>query len=341
MEAFARWLRWRIQFGDLDHYEYGQRLASGLSYEDKLWYSVYFGMTYQAGMARVIYDNIGNGLTADLLHVQEWTDQTYPLHRYNKDARYNKGRIAVMLDSIQKNVKPFGSLSDWLDWHTIEGGHPRVEKEMHKEWYKFGPMCSWLACQFFQEVGGCSYTPVGLPRNYSVFTCYAYLLNQPEVYQFCIENKKPHPSQIASIDSYSRDLLEEMKAYLPEDIRPKLNMFNLETHFCQFRKMVLGRDFPGHSAQNQYEFYDKLIKDWPTTDFTRLGEVFDDMHHPLIRRRGENKALRLLFQHTGQFWFLHEIYPDLPNMQKILGLQDEDFSNHDRVKQSILEYTLL
>lgn len=328
-EAFWLWLEWRVRYCDLDHYEYGRVLASGKTLEEKLWYSVYFGMTYQAGMAAILSSAAPNGLEADLFDVEVWAIDTYKNHAYNKDARYNKGRFVEMLSSVRNYLgnRGYSSLTEWV---TNNENHEYLATEMCKHWHKFGPMCSWLATQFFYEVAGVPLDPQTLPANYSVYTCMSFLVGDTEDYEHSTKNKRPTKHQVEKLPKFSKDL--KIDAAVRFSQCRDISMYTLETHLCQFRKLVQGRDFPGHSIQNQYEFYNKLMDNWPDARWDSLSEVFEKQHKH-VRRKYENKALRRLFCETGQFWFLHEDFPELPDWTSEYNLSTDDYASASTINQ--------
>jgi hypothetical protein len=355
MEGFLLWLNWRLTFNDLDHYMVsntyrdakGNKSPTGqpMTEEQALWYCLIFGTTYQSTMAWVIYWNFPNFWDINLDDLQKWNVDNLKKQRYAKDVKYNLGRITDQVKSMQELIGPYGSIKSWVENQLVSDENQSFFN-MYNEvsrLYKFGRMTSWLFTQALFETADIPVRPNTMlctdASCWSVRSGLCYLYGRDDL----IESKtkvKLSKDDLQWIAGKELDLYAQAYEYISAANKPIFSNYLLESQLCQYKKLMLGGDYGGHSSGDHFSRASHLKNMWK--DEVNFSAFFEDAiakHHPLVRGKRENKPLRDLCVKTGQLINMHQEYDYLPNMYLELGI-DPDWlfgEEHNRLIEKKIE----
>lgn len=331
MEGFLRWLKWRLKYSDLDHYgcNNAYRDYAGMTKEQQYWFSLIFGMTYQSEMAWVIFSQFPDWTKIDLEKLQEWNVKNLPRQKYAKDTKYNKGRITEQLSSIKKSAEPFGSLTNFFESSITVPGQKSFEVIYEKvgTLHKYGRMTQWITLQTLYETAGLPIAPNTMlawdESAWSVRSGLMYLYGKDDKLE--AKGAKLDSDDIDWVRGIEAKLLETCVEYL--DGEYDVSNYLIESHLCQYKKLMLGGDYAGHSTGDHVSRATTLSELWPEVEFKPFWDFHGVGHYKLLRGKTENKALRNLTCRTGQMINMHEDFPDMPNMYEELGITLDDISN--------------
>lgn len=343
---FFRWLQWRVRWSDLDHYAVtnaycdasGAKSPTGLpaTKEQRYWMALIFGMTYQSSMAWTIFWNHPDFWKVNLEQMQAWNVANLERQRYARDTKYNKGRVTDQTESLMKIIGPYGSIEKFFAKFVDEDEHRSFERcfEAVLGFHKYGRMTAWLTCQNLFEVCGLPIRPKSMladdPSNWSVRSGIMYLLNKEELVEAGSEEKvKLSPADLQMVRDAEADLYAESLDWIDQDKRHIWSNFLLESHLCQYKKLLTGGDYGGHSSGDHVSRCTWLRDRWPEINYQAFYEDAVQNHHPLVRLKRESPALRRLCMLTGQVINMHQDYDDLPDMYKELGLDGDLLFNLD------------
>lgn len=350
MEGFLRWLKWRMKYYDLDHYgcNNAYRDFYGMTKEQQYWFSLIFGMTYQSEMAWVIFNNFPDIEKIDLDKLQEWNVKTLPIQKYAKDTKYNKGRIQEQTASIKKKLDEFGSLTNWFESNLKSTEQESFESiySSVNDLHKFGRMTTWIALQVLHETADLPIRPNTMlawdPSSWSVRSGLMYLYCKDDKIEAKDKDLQLSKDEIEWVRETEGSLFDICEKYLGEHSKG-FTHYLLESHLCQYKKLMLGGDYAGHSSGDHYSRATWLAERWKDVDFSPFfNDVQKKLYFPLVRGKNENKALRNLTMKTGQMINMHLDFPDMPDMYKELGITENDISNDEvllkKVNASIDSY---
>jgi hypothetical protein len=353
-EGFLLWLDWRMKYNDLDHYmvantyrdSVGNKSPTKLSMteEQTLWYCLLYGCTYQTEMAWVLYYNFPDFWNVDIEEMQKWNVANLEKQLYAKDTKYNKGRIADQVKSMQEIIGPYGSIKKWIENQLVDDENQSFVN-MYNETsrlHKFGRMTSWLFTQALFETANIPVRPDTMlctdPSSWSVRSGLCYLYNRDDI----IEAKTKttlSKDDMAFVATKEKDLFSEAYDYISKENKPIFSNFLLESQLCQYKKLMLGGDYAGHSSGDHYSRGCKLRERWKgEVNFDAFFEDAIMKHHELVRGKRENKPLRYLCQKTGQMINMHKDYDYMPNMYLEIGIDPEwlfDETNNNLIENKI------
>lgn len=352
MEGFLRWLKWRMDWCDLDHYlcnnTYRDTKLSvtkkPMTEEQRFWYSLIFGMTYQSEMSWVIYNEFPDFGEIDLEKMQEWNVKNLPRQRYARDCKYNKGRITDQVASIKENIGPKSTLKDYfysLTQDSKEGTFDRVYSEVNDKFYKFGRMTTWLLCQTLYETADFPVAPRTMlasdPSSWSVRSGLMYAYGRDELIEAKNKKLRLTKEDIAWVEFKEQEIFETAKNYLGNKYEKIFTPYLLESHLCQYKKLMLGGDYSGHSSGDHVTRANWLAGNWPEVNFEAFYTEAIKSHHELIRGKPECKALRNLCSETGQIINMHLDFPDMPDIYKELELDTAWFDGGTTGEKKVLK----
>ena len=338
IEMFMRWTRWRVRYYDLDAYgvNHGWRDATGdrsptgkpMDTEQRYWMALLMGLTYQATMAWTIYWHFPNIWDIDLEEMQRWNVANLHRQKYAKDTKYNKGRITEQTRSIRSVIGPTGSIAAFFG-NLVDGdpaaSYERCYAAISQRFYKFGRMTSWLACQNLFEIAGLPIKPATMlathPSSWSVRSGLMYLYGRDDR----VESGGKGDARLTKADikwvlRKERELYKQAAAYVDPENRAIFSNYLLESQLCQYKKLLKGGDYGGHSSADAFTRASWLRDRWPEVNYDAFFKGSVNLFHPLARGVHESKALRDLCVQTGQVINMHEDFDDLPDMSKELAL---------------------
>ena len=350
MEGFLRWLKWRMDWCDLDHYlcnnTYRDTLLSPrkkkMTTEQTYWFSLIFGMTYQSEMSWVIFNEFPDFWEIDPEKLQEWNVANLPRQKYARDCKYNKGRITDQYLSIRDNVKEAGSLQAYFE-NLVDGNEhesfQRVYGTVKENFHKFGRMTSWLVCQVLHETANLPIRPSTMlasdPSSWSVRSGLMYSYNRDDLIE--AKNKKLRLSEtdIEWVEYKENELMDKCREYLPEHSEI-FTHYLLESHLCQYKKLMLGGDYSGHSSGDHVSRAQWLADRWEEVPFDAFFKEAVQKHHPLVRGQRESKALRNLCAQTGQMINMHQDFPDMPDIYKEMDIDPQWLKEDEKKNERII-----
>lgn len=354
---FFRWLQWRVRWSDLDHYAVtgtylkgqGAMSPTGISatQEQRYWMALLFGMTYQSSMAWTIYWNFPDPWKIDLDELQKWNVENLDRQKYARDTKYNKGRITEQVKSVLRVVEPYGSIAKYFEQFVDSDENASFHRCFQGilPFYKFGRMSAWLTCQNLFELCNLPIRPSTVlatdPSNWSVRSGIMYLLGRSDLVEANDHELKLTASDLEMVHKAELDLYEESLDWIDADKRYIWSNYLLESHLCQYKKLLTGGDYGGHSSGDHVSRAQWLKAKWPEVNFASFFDVAVELHHPLVKMKRESKALRKLCMLTGQVINMHEDYDDLPDMYKEMSLDSRlltDPNNDHLVASCISRY---
>jgi hypothetical protein len=341
-KGFLLWLDWRLTYNDLDHYMTANifRDATGdksptkkpMTEEQRLWYCLIFGCTYQTEMAWAIYWNFPNLLEIDLQELEEWNVEHLDKQRYARDTKYNKGRIAEQVRSMQQLIMPYGSIKAWVD-NQLRDNPSESFFNMYEEAqkiHKYGRMTTWLFCQALKETAEVPLEPDTMlatdKSNWSVRSGLCYLKGWDNLIE--AKGAKLGKDDMLNVAEAEKYIFAKAKDNVSPENSKVLTNFLLESHLCQYKKLMLGGDYGGHSSGDHYSRGSFLKEKWE--GIVNYDAFFEDAitkHHPLVQKKRESLALRDLCKKTGQMINLHQDYDFMPDMYKETGMDPNWFYN--------------
>jgi hypothetical protein len=355
LEGFLRWLKWRMRWCDLDHYvcNNAYRDADGhmsptgkpMTKEQTYWFSLIFGMTYQSEMAWVIYWHFPNLWDINFAELDEWNRSTIEIQKYAKDTKYNKGRIVEQVKSIVRVIGPYGSVENFFKERIVDNEHNSFENVFNlcMSLHKYGRMCSWITCQTLYETAGLPIRPANVlatdPSCWSVRSGLLYVYGKDEMIEK--SDKKTHFTEddLSFIKRKELELFDKSLDYIDEECRNIYSNYLLESHLCQYKKLMLGGDYAGHSSGDHVSRAIWLKERWDNVNFDAFFINAVAKHCPLVRNKRESKQLRDLCVKTGQMINMHNDFDDMPDMYKELNITPDMFLAHgvyeEIVKKSI------
>jgi hypothetical protein len=344
IDGFLLWLKWRMRHKDLDHYACNNAYrdadlkksptGSKMTREQSLWFSIIFGMTYQSEMSWVIYWNFPNLFDIDYGELETWNVSNLNRQLYAKDTKYNKGRIVEQVKSIRSVVEPFGSLENFFD-SKMENDEQKSFENIYnavQSFHKFGRMTTWICLQVLFETAGLKIRPNTVmatdPSSWSVRSGLMYVFNKDEKIEATNENVKFSKEELEWIKEREVELYDLSYNFIDEKDRNIFSNYLLESHLCQYKKLMLGGDYPGHSSGDHVSRALTLQENWPEVNFAAFFEDAMQNHHPLVRGKKECKPLRDLCMATGQMINMHDDFDFMPNLYLEYGF-DQTKLNDD------------
>lgn len=358
MEGFLRWLKWRMDWCDLDHYMvnnvYRDTSSSStgapMTKEQTYWYCLLFGMTYQSEMAWAIYNQFPDFWEIDPEKLQSWNVRNLSRQKYSRDCKYNKGRVADQFLSIRDHVAPYGSLEKFFESKIRSTGEKTFRvlyEEASSYFYKFGRMTSWLLCQTLTETAELPAKPSSMlatdRSSWSVRSGLMYVYGQDKLIEAKDKSLKLSANDIEWVRLKEFELFDLAESYLGTKYEGVFSNYLLESHLCQYKKLMLGGDYAGHSSGDHVNRAVWLSERWPEVNFSAFFDKAISNHHPLVRGKYESKALRNLCAHTGQMINMHQDFEDMPDIYKEMGIEpcwlDDGDLYQKRVLAQISQYS--
>jgi hypothetical protein len=351
MDGFHRWLKWRMNWCDLDHYmcnnTYRDTDLSAtkkpMSEEQTLWFCLIFGMTYQSEMAWVIYNQFPNFWDIDLEEMQRWNVKNMELQKYARDCKYNKGRITDQVSSLRGIVGPSKSLKKFFEdllEDTPERSFSRTYSVVKENFYKFGRMTTWLVCQTLYETANLPISPNNMlasdPSSWSVRSGLMYVYNQDHLIEAKDKGLRLSQKDMEWVTFKEGELYNSSLEYLDKNQANIFSHYLLESHLCQYKKLMLGGDYAGHSSGDHVSRALWLKDRWPEVNFDSFFKTAVDNHHPLVRGCQEIKSLRNLCAQTGQMINMHTDYEDMPNVYEELEIEQSWLKEGEKAEKKVL-----
>lgn len=315
--------------------------------EQSYWMALIFGMTYQSSMAWTIYWNFPNFWEIDFDDMQKWNVDNLQRQRYARDTKYNKGRVTDQTRSLREIIGPHGSIENFFKRLVVEGDEQTSFESCFNAistFYKYGRMTSWLTCQNLFEICNLPIRPNSMlatdPSNWSVRSGIMYLYNREDMVEAKCKEKVTFTKEDKKwIAEKEVELYQEALTHIDEDKRHIFSNYLLESHLCQYKKLLTGGDYGGHSSGDHVSRCAWLKERWPEVNYDAFYKNAITKHHPLVRMKRESPALRKLCGLTGQVINMHQDFDDLPDMYKELDLDESLLYNpeNDPVVESKVE----
>lgn len=324
VEGLLQCIEWRYKNRDLDHYTYNSAYSKATSHnsptgepmtrEQKIYFSILFGITYQSSMAWTIYWFFPNLEKLDFTLLEQWNNENYSRQQFAKDTKYNKGKFIQTLRQAQELIDKHGSLENWCDSLTSFEEATTSVRELHK----VGRMCGWLIVQTLYEFGLndnlVPKTMLATDRsNWSVRSCLAWIYGREDLMD--LDGKRRYTSEdIHFLESKELEILDKVYERTAGITDSRfISPFTVETHLCQMKKILYtGGDAPGTPTQDAYTRWYKLKNVWPEVNYNAYETTFE-LSTPCVRQTFQNKALMQTGRYTGQFLNMHndERYPNM------------------------------
>jgi len=346
MDGFLRWIQWRMRWCDLDHYvcnnayrdAFGDQSPTGqpMTTEQVYWFCLIFGMTYQSEMAWVIYSQFPDFWDIDTSELQRWNVESLKRQWYAKDTKYNKGRIQSQVESLQKIIGPSGSIEKYFTNLVDDNPHSSYERVYNacNTFHKYGRMTSWLVCQTLFESANLQIKPDTMlatdPSNWSVRSGLMYLYNRDDKIEAVAGKVRFSEDDLKWIEKKEKELFQISLEYINEKDRIIFSNYLLESHLCQYKKLMLGGDYAGHSSGDHVSRASWLRDNWSEVNFDAFFQGAVQRHCPLVRNKMESRELRFLCSKTGQLVNMHNDFDDLPDIYKEVGLDPQWFYNKNQ-----------
>ena len=201
-------------------------------------------------------------------------------------------------------------------------------------------MTSWLLAQTLHETAGIPAIPDTClatdPSSWSVRSGLFYLFGEDELIEAKNKHLKLDANNILLAGRYEKDLIKMSEERINGNF-PEMTNYLLESHLCQYKKLMLGGDYSGHSSGDHIRSANKLSILWPEVDFKPFYDAVEESYYPDIRKIPENRSLRYLTSTTGQMIHMEKQFPDMPCMYKELGLTTNDLLSTDNKSLSIVD----
>jgi len=350
MEGFLRWLNWRMDWCDLDHYmcnnTYRDTSFSStkkpMTEEQTYWFCMIFGMTYQSEMAWVIYNEFPDFWDIDLEKLQEWNTKNMARQKYSRDCKYNKGRITDQVASMREVVGPSKSIKKFFE-DLVQEEEDQTFKKVYSvvkdKFFKFGRMTSWLACQTLAETANYPARPRTMlasdPSSWSVRSGLMYAYGRDEMIEAKDKSIKMSKEDVDWINHKEQELFDSSQSFLGEKHKDTFTHYLLESHLCQYKKLMLGGDYAGHSSGDHVSRAYWLAERWPEVNFDAFFKEAVQNHHVLVRGNRESKGLRDLCLHTGQMVNMHLDYEDMPDVYKEMEIDPQWLAMGEKADKKI------
>lgn len=303
---------WRRITGDLDHTLFNQIICENLTTEQKIWYSLLFGMTYRTAQSYAYLHTFPDFHAYTVSDYETWNSDNWKRTSYGIDTRYNKGKFSEQVKSIK----------DWLK----ESGHITLESKINSyiiyedatnnfyalksgicELYKYGRMTSWLTLQCLYDVLDLNIDPntalVSDPSNHSCYNGAVYLSGREDIF----EGKHNHINPGYSPTKEDR-LFAEASSNKHWEITRKsfphwhIDAYRWETVLCQIKKMeVTKNEYLGLSCGEASETYEFLAEWWPEIDRKQYAKALLSIHPKLCARSNMKNVYSNIFYDYGVY----------------------------------------
>jgi hypothetical protein len=332
-EMFYRYYQWRLWAKDLDHTHYLQTIAKNIpadDWEKRAWMAMLFGMCYRVPQVHAYFQTFPDFHSIDWYSLSKWNDDNGERCTYGTDTRYNKYKFYLQAKSIK---------DDWLKGRSFKEAICKVvKKEQTPEqnfWkllrrvqsvHKYGRMTAWLALQAMSDL-----LPINLqikdifiadPREdgsmKSIWNGLSFYRGRDDLF---IDKEKPHIVTNSDVIA-GRSILIEMKSKAETRVSNKICSFKHESILCQYKRLWLregSREYPGHAsgdATSRYKYYRKY---WPEIDWSLMREAYRSQPG-MIAGLTSSKELDSAFSRYGVLMNLEEMFPDMPNSWRTVGI---------------------
>lgn len=329
-ELFFRYLKWRLAVHDLDHSHYCKTLTEGMTDSEKCWFSFLFGMTYRTPQAYAYWWTFPDIETLDINEVEEWHKDNWKRTSYGTDTRYNKGHFVAQTQSIL-NWKGANTLLEKV-LNTVTSDDPYTNFTAIFEGvcslHKYGRMTAWITCQ-------CLYDTLGIPIDFdnvliknpsndssmmSIWNGYQVLKGREDRFLGNYDTngykvtKEDFKEAVEGIIGYRRRAVE----YVGKEV----DIFKWESVWCQFKRLFnkeYSWEYPGHSSGDATSRYLYYREHWPEVDWTLFRKALLTQES-IIKGQTYVTAYNKIFKETGLLLNMYEMYPDMVDAHRVLGL---------------------
>lgn len=333
-ELFLRYFRWRSSVHDLDHSHYCKTLTAGMSDSEKAWFAFLFGMTYRTPQAYAFWWHFPTLEEIDWDGIDDWNTANWKRCTYGTDARYNKGHFAAQARSVAVWC---GAQSLLERVRGLTAGDDPAENfrslfDGIRQVHKYGRMTGWITCQ-------CLYDVLGLPIDFdnvliahpghdsstqSIWNGYWTLRNRPDKFlgNYATTGYKVTDDDLAEATEGIAAWRRRAEEYTGRPV----DVFKWESIWCQFKRLFNpdgSWEYPGHSTGDAVSRYVYYRDAWPEVDWWAFREALLTQEG-VVKGQTYRADYNRIFGRTGLLLNLHEMYADVPDGHRRLGLDRND-----------------
>jgi hypothetical protein len=162
-----------------------------------------------------------------------------------------------------------------------------------------------------------------------------YAYGRDEMIEAKDKSIKMSKEDVDWINHKEQELFDSSQSFLGEKHKDTFTHYLLESHLCQYKKLMLGGDYAGHSSGDHVSRAYWLAERWPEVNFDAFFKEAVQNHHVLVRGNRESKGLRDLCLHTGQMVNMHLDYEDMPDVYKEMGIDPQWLAMGEKADKKI------
>jgi hypothetical protein len=331
IEAFSRVTHTRLLEGDLDHHHTGKVICDmmGLSDDEKVLYALYFGQSYRNHWAMIALQKDFFNMKED--SVVEWHNAHWQQMKYGNDTKWNVRKFPDFVQDIKKKIGPnlyeyFGNVAN--SGNTSENYYA-LNKAL-RELYSIGRMTAWLAQQtlfeFFQWDIDHWDQQLYDDGTWSQYDSLCYLFDRLDIARSQktdsgIVKYSPSKENIRLMEDKTYELMEYVNSRIPY----KVDIYNVESVECEYRKTAYGpkiKEFTFWTTNELVEQYESLKNLWKDDDQVNWKPYvtgFMTKGDNLIDYGYSKEYFRVMIDH-GFNLNTHHHFEDEPNAHTLLNL---------------------
>ncbi len=318
LEVFSLSYHWRRLTGDLDQTHVTKVACDHLRLDDdaRAWFSLLYGHAYRSGMALIYLQLFPDPLQVKVSQVQSWTDANWKRLLYNKDQRWQIGKLPRIVEGIQKwarGARLGERFRELVGSPSRSKNFYRLLKSVRTIPY-YGRMTAWLTLQ-------AAYDSMGLNINHpdllmeedscwSPYNGLCYLFGRD--YLCRSKTKVPGRYEFSLMKRHLDELVSHLNDALPYR---ETDIFRLESHLCDFRKWASSppHEYLGLTSAEVNMLYPEYKRRFPEVDLFPFLKGLMTLH-PSIRGLREEKRLLTAYPTDGRVTNLNDLLPGEPDL---------------------------
>jgi hypothetical protein len=310
-ELFKKYYHWSLKTHDCDPALFLMNYVNKrmeLNIEQRYWFAWLYGNTYNVSTAWILLNEFPDFENVDEERLYKWNQENYKRLRYQVDNKWQKGHLPAMFDSYKRNIMSKGSTQkeyfDLLCNSDSVTNFYTMQKEITKNWFKFGRYLSWFYLQTLKETCDLDVEPKDLLLKESSSKSHRNGLIYSLGLEYILD-----PENDIKIDKEMYDLLDNEAGKILSDIEIEygdvdVDYFSLETTLCAFKKIFRRKHgrYLGYYLDRQAEDIKKCEQDsWIGIDWQLLWDGRNELIDSRLLR-GEVKEQDMWeFLETGNF----------------------------------------
>lgn len=332
IEAFRRVTYQRMVEGDLDHWHTGLVIASemNLTNDQKALYCLLFGQSYRNHWAMIVLQQFPDLLNTPDEEIRNWHDKNWKRCFYAKDTKWGVRKFPDFVKSIRETIgdeTPY----EWIKRVSSVGTTSENFYSLNaalRSLYGIGRMTAWLAQQTIYEFFDFDIDHWDLQLyddTWSQYDSMCYLFDRLDIAgaQLVSGEIIKYKPKKEDIELMEHNFIELM-TYLNDNIPFKVDVYNVESCLCEYRKTAYGprkiKEFTFWTSSELVDQYDDLSSAWPEIDWNPYLIGIMTKGRNVTKFSLNYEYFRVMFDH-GLNLNTHYLFDDEPDAHELLSLE--------------------